>query len=80
MRQVNTVEINDFDNDVSYSKCKDIFEFGDTIWDVDDQIGWQTYDKEKIRQYYNKSEKFKDFLKEIKQDVSWIDKIIIMYG
>ena len=79
MKQVNTVEIDDFDRDLSYSKCRSIFGCDGIIWDGDDKIGWQTYDKEKIRQYYNKSEKFRDFLKEIKQDVSWIDKIIVMY-
>ena len=80
MRQLNVIEIDKKDRDIEYNECRNIFDTYDIIWGGqydDDEIGWQTESKEKIRKYYDASEKFRNFLIEIKQDVSWIDKIIV---
>ena len=80
MKQLNTIEISENDIDIDYSECREIFDTYDIIWggyDAEDEMGWKTTDKELIKKYYDASENFRNFLEEIKQDVSWIDKIIV---
>lgn len=77
MKQFNTIEININDSEICIYDLHEFFFNDEVYYDFDDIIGWSSINPKKIKQYYNKSENFRNFLEEIKQDVSWIDKIII---
>ncbi len=80
MRQLNVIEIDSKDRDLDYQACREIFDTYDIIWGGsynEDEMGWQTTNRSLIKEYYDRSENFRNFLEEIKQDVSWIDKIIV---
>ena len=78
MKQFNTIEININDSEICEWDLHEFFFRDEVYYGInEDIIGWSSINPKKIKQYYNKSENFRNFLEEIKQDVSWIDKIII---
>lgn len=78
MKQFNTIEINIHDSEMCEYDLHEFFFHDEVYYGLDeDIIGWSSVDAKKIKQYYNLSSNFKNFLEEIKQDVSWIDKITI---
>lgn len=78
MKQVNLIQIERNDLDVSFRDLDNIFDTYDVIWGGsygEDKQGYRTTSKNKIKKFYDESENFRNFLEEIKQDVSWIDEI-----
>lgn len=78
MKQFNTIEININDSEICEWDLHEFFINDEVYYGIDDDIiGWSSVNHKKIKEYYNKSSEFREFLEEIKQDVTWIDKIII---
>lgn len=78
MKQFNTIEININDSEICEWDLHEFFINDEVYYGIDDDIiGWSCVNNKTIIKYFNLSSEFREFLEEIKQDVTWIDKIII---